>query len=328
MRRLFLTLLLCSTAQAAYPTAELLSSAQTRSPSLQLAQNELTQAQTGLKRVQNDPLALRPQQLEAQGRLEQAKAGVIAARLALRATLAQELSTLSGAEDDLAQAGARLEIAQLTLNATNLRAKAGAATKLDVDKASTELRNAQNALAQAKAALASAQQSVKTRAGGLPKQSLTQFAAPKLETLKAALGQHPRVLKASSNVKLAQLDLTVKDNDLSAPVEVQAARDALAGAQKTLEDTKDEVERGLLDAWQGYRNAVSALANRERSAAAARQDLQVQSARFGKGLISRLAMLQARSSALEAENAVDSARAALEIALTRLATAANVDVWK
>lgn len=326
---LSLTLLLAPGAQAAYPSAELLAPALQKSVPVDLAQNELAQAQTNLSRVQGDPLALRADLLAAQARLAQARAGLSAARHALRLSLAQDLAALAAAQGDLRVAQARQQVADVTLSATEVRLKAGAATRLDLEKAQTEARNARSAVEEASASVAAARAAVQTRAGRLPAQA-TQgtLPAPTLTALQAALPAHPRMLRASAQVDAARQDVAVKSSDLSAPVEVQQARDALAAAQKGAEDTARELRAELSAAWQSYQQALAARQNRERSAAGASRDLGVQEARYQKGLISRLALLQARAEAQSAAAALDAARAGVETALARLAVSANAEVWR
>lgn len=325
---LTLALILLPTAQAAYPSSELLPAAVNRSVSAELAGTELKQAQAALTRVQGDPLALKAELLAAQARLAQARAGVGAAQYALRLALAQDLATLSGAGNDLDTARARAEIADVNLRATELRLKAGAANRLDLDRAQTEARNARAALTRATEALAAAKVTVQNRAGKLPASSLKTFPRPQLAALQAALTGHPQQVRANAQVDAARQDVAVKSSDLSAPVEVQAAREALVTAQKTAEDTARDLRSNLSEAWQGYQTALATLASRERTQTAAAANARVQASRFEKGLISRLALLQARADALEADAALDAARAGVETALARLAVAANVDVWK
>lgn len=325
---LTLALMLAPAARAAYPTSELLTPALGRSVSAELAQTELTQAQAALTRTQGDPLALRAELLAAQARLSQARAGVNAAGYALRLSLAQDLAALSGAEADLKVARARAEIADVNLSATELRVKAGAATRLDLDRAQTDARNARAALDRAEDGLATARENVRDRAGKLPSGTLKTFPKPSLSALQAALAGHPQQLRANAQVEAARQEVAVKANDLSAPVEVQAAREALTTAQKTAQDTGRTLRSGLSDAWQAHQTALATLASRERTQGAAAANASVQASRFAKGLISRLALLQAREDALEAGAALDAARAGVETALARLAVAANADVWK
>ncbi|MFC6592699.1 TolC family protein [Deinococcus lacus] len=324
-----LILLAASPAYAVYSTAALSGPALSRAVSVQLAASELEQARAGLTRVQGDPLALRPDLMAAQARLQQAEASQRLTGLQVRAALAAELATLSGAEYDLRLAQARSELAALNLQAAQVRRNAGAATALDLENAQTEATNAAAAVTQAKEALAAAQAAVKARAGTLPAAAKTlSFPQPKLETLRSGLAQHPRLLRAQAEAEKAELDLTIKSTDLSAPVEVQAARDALLGARKNVEDTQLDLTAKLNEAWQTYSAARSTVQSRQRSAAGAAEQARVQESRFSAGLVSRAELLKARTAALEAEAQLDAARASLETALSNLSVAANLKVWQ
>jgi outer membrane protein TolC len=319
---------LSTPAQAAYASAELLPAALTRSVSLELGQAEFRQAQAALIRTQGDPLALRADLLAAQARLTQARVNQSAAQYALRLSLAQDLAALASTENDLRVARARAEIADVNFSAVQVRLKAGAANRLDLDKAQTDARNARASVTQLEAALAATRANVQGRAGKLPTQVLTVFPRPQLPALQSALASHPRQVEGNALIEAARQEVAVKSSDLSAPVEVQAARDALLSAQKTAEDTSRELRGELLEAWQVYQTALNTLASRTRSQAAAAGDAKVQDSRFTRGLISRLALLQSRADALQASASLDAARAASETALAQLSVAANAEVWK
>lgn len=318
----------CPSAQAAYATSELNSAAVTRSVSVNIAEAEMLQAQTALKRTQSDPLALKAELMSTQARLTQARASLITAQLNVRLLLAQDLAALTSAEWELKLATARFEANNVNLNAVQIRLKAGAATNIDLEKAQVDVRNAKAAIEQAKDALGKAQGDVKLRAGRLPAQQLGATVQPVLSNLQAALAHHPRLLRAQATVDLRRHELAVKSTDLSSPVETLEARDSLNSALRLLEDTERELRTELANVWQSYQQATATLSNRQRSQAVSAENLRVQEGRFGKGLISRMMVLQARADFAQVEANVDAARAAVEIALVRLAVTANTTLWK
>lgn len=320
--------LLSAPAYAAYPTAELWGASISRSVPVDIAKAELEQAKAEVAKVKGDPLALRENMLNATARLEQAKANLQAAQYGLRRTLAQELAALSSAEFELSLSKARSEIADINLKAAQVRAKAGAINRLDLEKAETEARNARTSMSQAQGALDIARNNVKTRTGTLPKQKLSNFPSPKKEPLVKALAEHPRQTRADAQITLNKYKVNVMSTDLTAPVELQAVRNSLSSSQKSAEDTSRELLSGLNSAWQSYQNALISLKSRQRSYNASVKDVQVQSGRFKKGLISRVAMLQSRLESLQAEANLDAARSAIESNLAGLAVSANVNVWK
>ncbi|MDP9765262.1 TolC family protein [Deinococcus enclensis] len=323
-----LLLTLLTQAQAAYGTLELYPSAVQRSVSVQVARNELTQARAEVARLAADPLALQPARMAADARARQAEAGVRLSELQLRATLAGELEALSGAEYGARLAQARRELADLRLTAAQVKFRAGALTKLDLDAAQAEASNAAAAVATAEATLNAARQKVQGRAGTLPRLPLQFAPAPEAGILRAALANHPRLIKASAEVAAADLDLQVKSTDLSAAAEVKAARVALENARTAQTEARLELEAALTAALQTYQSAQSTLAPAERSTGAAASQAATAEKRFAAGLISRAALLQARLEALEARSTLDGRQAATETALASLSVAANLNVWK
>lgn len=332
MKKIFLsiTLLVAGVAQAqsTYTPAPVMSAALSRSIAVELAQAELDQSKTALTRLNGDPLALKADLLTAQSRVLQAQAGLLAAQLALRVTVSQELAALGAAENDLGVARGKLELAKIAHKGVEIKLSAGTANRVELEKAQSDVKNAQNEVAQAEDNLADARAKVTTRLGSLPKAPLGKAPTPVLNTLQAALAQHPRQLKADAAVVTAKRDYAVKNSDLSAASEIKTAQNALDAALKTAEDTSRSLRSELGDAWQRYQTALSTLANRERSANTAAENARMGQTRFEKGLVSKQAALQAKNDAAAAAAALSAARAALETALANLAVAANVDVWR
>lgn len=299
---LSITLLLAGMAQAqtTYTPAPVMTAALSRSISVELAQAEVGQAKSAVTRLNGDPLALKADLLTAQDRVAQAQAALLAAQLALRVTVSQELAALGAAENDLGVARGKLELARLALKGVEISLSAGAANRVELEKAQADVKNAQNEVAQAGDTLADARGRVSTRLGYLPKMPLVKFPQPSVGALQAALTQHPRQLKADAAVISARRDLAVKSSDLSAATEIKAAQNTLDAALKNAEDTARSLRGELSDAVQRYQTALSTLANRERSAATAAENARVQQVRFEKGLVSKQAAWQARSDSAQA----------------------------
>lgn len=325
---LLVAALLGGSAHAAYSTAELYGPALQQAASITLAQGELQQARAEVARLKADPLALRPARITAEARLSAAEANLRLSELQIRSQLAAELANLAAAESAVRQARSRAEIAGLQRGAAQVRFDAGVTTATDLAAARAEASNAQAALAQAEATLAAARATVQRRTGGmLPRQTLGSAPAPQLETLRAALEQHPRLIRARADIQQAELDLLVKSTDLSAAVEVQSARAALEAARATETDIRLELNSALTAAWQDYQAAQAAVAPAQRTAATAAEQAKVQGQRFSAGLISKVALLQVQAEALEAQGQLDSRRAAVESALAALSVAANAKAW-
>ena len=113
------------------------------------ARTEVAAAQRDLDRTLADPLALRVPRLQAEQRLASAREALDAGLIALRITVAR--AYFAALEADEALEIARLEhtIAQVSLEAQQVRFNAGAATQLDLDRARNDLDSAVRTLAEA-----------------------------------------------------------------------------------------------------------------------------------------------------------------------------------
>ena len=118
------------------------------SAALIAARTEVAAAQRDLDRTLADPLALRVPRLQAEQRLASAREALDAGLIALRITVAR--AYFAALEADEALEIARLEhaIAQVSLEAQQVRFNAGAATQLDLDRAGNDLDTAVRTLAE------------------------------------------------------------------------------------------------------------------------------------------------------------------------------------
>ncbi len=262
------------------------------------ARTEVAAAQRDLDRTLADPLALRVPRLQAEQRLASAREALDAGLIALRITVARAYFTALEADEALEIARLEHAIAQVSLEAQQVRFNAGAATQLDLDRAGNDLDTAVRTLAEtgsdrelAYAELASQLGTAVTSLGPLAEAAQL----PELGGVVAeAQTRNGRVRAAQRAVELAQAQLDAVDNAFSARADIESARDRLADAERDLNETLRTLE---LDLTSSYNSAVAAQArldSAQASSATSAEDLAASSIRFDSGNLSPISYEQAR----------------------------------
>jgi outer membrane protein len=243
--------------------------------------------------------------------------------------LSRELFAWLEAQDSLDLAKLKNTLAAAKLNAARVRFKSGAINQIEVNRSEAEARSADTDQDNASADLQATAATLRTRLGELPATNLALEPTPKPQraALEAGLENQPLVVKAKGGLDRAKLDLEIKDNEFTASVEVQAAKTALTNAQRSLEDARSTAKSALSAAWDAFTAAQKATPVRERSTTVAKEDLTAQQARFAKGLISKLAVLQAQIALESAQLALSQAQHRLALSVVELAAGANLDLW-
>lgn len=322
-----IALLMASSAYAVNP-APLAPTALQKSATYQVALSEVQEATRGLTRTQSDPVTLKPDLLAAQQRLEQAQAALIGQVLQVRQQLLADLQNLDALQGQLDTQQISLDIAQLSAQATRARVKAGAATQHDLNKAENDLDSAEKDVQSTKKQIQEATDRFKKRYGKTPDLTGEEKISWKAEQLQSALKNHPRILKDGATLENADLQYQIKSSDLSPAIEAEQARVALDNARKTYDDTLKEVSEGLEDALSQHQTAQNAVASKEKALQLARTNLSTQNARFQKGIISKLQVLQAQLEVSQAEAALSQARNTALKAAYGVLQASNWAPWE
>ncbi|WP_188998919.1 TolC family protein [Deinococcus roseus] len=315
-----------STAFAVNP-APLYPTALKQNASYQMGLTEVQEADRGLTRTQSDPVALKPDLLGAQQRLDQARASLINQSLMVRQHLVTDLQNLDSLQDQLLGQQISLEISQLQAQASRARLKAGAATQLDLAKAENDLDSAQKDLDSTRKQLQDAQERFKKRYGKTPDASGDEKLSWTTAQLQTALKSHPRALRDQATLENADLQYQIKSSDLSPAIEVDQARIALENARKTQAETLSDLQEALEDALSQHQIAQNSVTAKDRSLQIALANLTTQKARFQKGLISRLQVLQAELEVQNAQTALGQARNTALKAGYGVLLAANFASW-
>ena len=291
---------------------------------VQSARLDLATAERDLVRAAADPTTLRIAQLQADQAVERATTALRNAEASARDAAASAYTAALEADGQLALAEAALAIATTAREAIGIQFEAGAATRLDVDRAEDDRRAAERDVVDAVAARSLAYDRLASLIGAADAAfTLERAPAPpallELEAYLADLGANAQLQGADQQVALAAAQLAAVDNPLSsAPADVAAARDRLATAQLQ----RDEQERSLAllvrQAHNAARSADARVRAAEAAAASARDELDVQVVRYEAGSVSALALARTERQAAAQEQALAAATHGLHAAIRQL----------
>jgi cobalt-zinc-cadmium efflux system outer membrane protein len=276
----------------------------------------------------------------------------------LAATALAYVDTLAG-QQRLALAAEPLQLAEETLAAAEARVKAGVASLAEPARARAALASARMEQARAASALTRARASLAAQWGGQPADAalLTgKFAVPDIlppeETFRAGLNRHPRIalqeaITASRRADLALAeaqavpDVTVggglrflregSDAALVAGVSVplpfrnrnqgniRAAREYLAGAERSVPAIVAELHATFTAAWQDLAAAHAAVQSLRREALPATEEAHAVVRRaYAEGHLPMIDVLEAQRALVALRRELLEAEAAYATALARL----------
>lgn len=294
---------------------------------------ELGDAERSLERVESDPLALRPDIVQARQRAELAAAEAEEALLQAYRDVAASWARVREAELQVELASAARDLAERALAVAELRRERGSATDIDVRSAATELLDAERSLATARdgAALARADLAGVTGLAvtgvedddaprPLDRARFGRLEVPSSEALEAASLRVPALLSVRQGVELSDVARSLLDPSFASRRQIEEAElqqeQALAGEREARRGVALQVSslrNALVSALEGDRIAQEALAGaREREA--------VERRRLAAGLVAeitvdgvRLETMQALLQAVQAEHALVDAILALQV---------------
>jgi outer membrane protein TolC len=294
------------------------------------AKSSLEDAREKVSRLKTDTLATVLDLKSAESDLAIAGANLVSARLNSRKTLLQNYFALFEASNTLKVAQLTNTLSQGNLKVNQARFKGGAINAIDLAKSEGDARDAQQDLDDAETASENAQANFKQRYGALPDPKFSLEATPKPQRaqLESALVLHPQILTAVASLERAKIDLGLKDNEFTAPVEIDAAKSMVSNAQRNLSETQQSVKTAFKLAWDATTSSSNSNAARGKALVIAQNEYAGQKARFDKGQISRLVLLQSQITLEKNQAAVNLGQHKYVIAVVDLAMAANVDLWK
>ena len=286
---------------------------------------ERADADRALERSESDPLALRPELVQARQRLELTRAQADEALFQAYVDVAAAYTQVREAEFQVAIASAGSALARRGLEVAQLRLERGSATALEVQAAETDLREAERGLNAARDGLALARRNLVGITGleleateAIARERLVGLRIPDDEALVAAAAATASVLQVRHALALAELQVELLDPSFASRSQIDQAQlqrdQASAGAGEALRGVTLLLRsraNALASALEGDRIAQDALGQaREREA--------IERRRLDAGLVSELAFeqtqlqtLQVELRALQAEHAL--LNAALEL---------------
>ena len=291
---------------------------------VQSARLDLATAERDLARAAADPTTLRVARLQADHAVARAATALRNAEASARDGAATAYTAALEADGQLALAEAALAIATTAREAIGIQFEAGAATRLDVDRAEDDRRAAERDVVDAMAARSLAYDRLASQVGAEGADFVLERAPAPLELLEleaylADLGTNAQLQAADQQVALAAAQLAAVDNPLSsAPADVAAARDRLETARLQ----RDEQERSLTllvrQAHNAARSADARVRAAEAAAASALEELAVQVVRYEAGSVSALALARTERQAAAQEQALAAAAHGLHAAIRQL----------
>ena len=276
------------------------------SPDLWKAEAELKAAEARAQALEDDPYAAPFERAEAEDAVLRAQALLRKTRLALRQQALETFAAVPLARAALRLAEARRAYAELAARAAQIRFERGAISNMERDQALSALAEAQAAVEEARARLKAAEAALR-RYGAFSAEAVPELSPP--GRLSAAA--HPDHLLARLARKAAERALRSAAAPDTPRIETERRRDAYQAAQKAFLAKADELERLLAKREADYQAARAALEAKIQTLAARKRALQAARARYERGTVSRLTVLQAALDEKSAELALTEARLAL-----------------
>lgn len=294
------------------------------SASVRSAALDLTTAERDLERVTSDPTTLRVARLQAEHARARAAAALAAALETARDAAAGAYEAALEGDDQVAVAEAALAIAQGALEAARIRFAAGAATRIELDRAENDalaaardVEDATQARTLAYRRLASLLDIEDDDFSLSPAPS--PGAVPDLEDVRSWAADNRNLLAADQQVELAEAQLAAIDVPLATPrADIEAARDRLETARLQRDERRRLLDLDLRQALNAAAAAAARLASAEEARATAEEDVRVQRLRFEAGTIAQLTLAQSELQRTRQEAARSAAEHALAAALRRL----------
>lgn len=323
--------LLCSAPAAALTLTEALEAAAART-AVRNAELVLADAEQALARTTADPLALRPDLLQADQAAELAAAQVRLSRFEAEAEIARAFTGALEAERGVALAEAGRDLLAQALRITRIRYGNGSATELDVLEAEAALQEGEDGLSAARQGRALARRNLESLlpepAGELaPIESAALPAAlPPLLELEAGLELHPQLLQVTHAVELARMGVRLLDPSYAPRAQIDTAELQLRQAEAGAREARRGLSLQVRSLHAAALRAADALATARATLATTRSREEIEQRRLEAGLIAEIAYRQARVSTLQAEAAAEQALHEYLLALLDLQVASATEI--
>ncbi len=307
MRASLLLLALGLSFAQALTLEEALSSASER-PAVATARIELRDAIINSERTQEDPLAVRSDTLQAEQRLELARASFIQTYYTALQEIASAYTGVLQGQKSVAVAQKAAAVSENSLEIAQIRVNNGSGTQLDLEEARTSLSEAQNGVRSARDNLTVGLNNLETILDRelepsdlepIPDDYLVQI--PVLPTVLQAAEDHPTVVQAEQGLELSQLNTELLDPSYASRSQIDSAGTGLTNAREGLQETERSFRIQARNLYNAAESAQETYQVQREALRNADERLETQRQRFEGGLIARIELSQAELSNLQAE---------------------------
>lgn len=287
------------------------------------ARIELDDAERALVRRSADPLALRPDLLQAQQRVNLARVRLTQARYAAIREITQAYTQVLEAQAQSNLAELAVSVNEQALDIAQIRVERGGAIELDLREAETSLQDARKNAATARDGLALARSSLASLLNDdvLQLEPLS-FALlpdpPSLGQLRFALREVPTLVQVQQGRDLAALGVELLDPSYAPQADIDAAQAQLESAEESLLEVRRGLELQAQALFDGSQRTAAELMVREASLANSRQRLGFERQRLESGLIATINFRQSELATEQAEIAFVQAKHAYLLQLLEL----------
>jgi outer membrane protein, heavy metal efflux system len=279
---------------------------------------ERDDAERAATRTEADPLALRPDLLQARQRAELAAAEATHALFQAYADVARAFAQVREAELQVALAQAGQDLAQRGVEIARLRFERGSVTELDVQGAETDLLEAERGLQAARDGAALARTNLAGVTGlavdgtePIDRARLAGLTVPDDATLEAAVDGVPNVMRLRHAVALASLGVELLDPSFAARAQIDQAETQRDQATAGLREARRGVSLQLRSLANGLHSAIEGDRIAQDAVRQAREREAIERRRLDAGLIAEIAFdqtvlqtMQAELQAVQAEHAL------------------------
>lgn len=270
------------------------------------AQLELSDSQVSLSRVQADPLAIKPDIVQAQQRSAKAQADYTQTLYQTQSELVKAYTDALEAEAQRNLANQALGLSQQALRIAQIRFDRGGATQLDVKDAENDLAGSQKNFEFAEEGMRLANSNLSSLLGVTdyvlqPMAQDINLPLPTLDQVKAALEGHPTLLQVKQGAEMAQIGLDLLDPSYSSRQQIDNAKLQLGQAQEGV----GEARRGLGIQAQNFLNQAQNAFNTRRveldGLRNAQERLTLERQRLDSGLIPEITYNQTELTTTQAQ---------------------------
>jgi outer membrane protein len=306
----------------------------TQGPDVATSKATLTNAQADLKAKESDPSTLVVQLTQAKQTAELNGAQYALKKIEVAQSVTTAFTNLYEAQENLKVLEAQLTLDNRSLEITKTKLSAKNGTQLDVNKAENTLASSRQSLTDTKANMPILSNRLEALLGGTVSGNLNVGMPPAfkerkldLKTLEAGLDKRlPSVLQAAQNVALNQLNVSLYDNDYTAPNTLRDSKTNLENARRSFETAKSNAVTSLRDTHRSVQNSLERVKIAQQDLGNAEEDLSQAQTKFKSGTISKYQLQQTEVSTLRSRYSLIQANDNYLKALFSLSSASGSDV--